>query len=86
MARKPKGHKKSCRCPFCKRARKGGGSSKSRAKGKRHASPKRHRAELRRELREAKRGEAAAARQGNAQSWAKFKGAKRAIEAHLARK
>ncbi len=86
MARKPKGHKKTCRCPFCKRARGGKSSARSKGGTKHTAAERRKRAkELRTSLREAKTGEKAAARNGDAKSWSSFKSKRKALEGQIKR-
>ena len=41
MAKKPKGHKASCRCPFCKRARKGKAAKRPAKKAAKRSAAKR---------------------------------------------
>jgi hypothetical protein len=89
MARKPKGHKKSCRCPFCKRAR-GGGKRKSSSKGKRAsnrrtaAQHRKHVRELRKELHQAHTGARRASASGDASSWRSFTSTAKGLERRIA--
>lgn len=90
MARKPKGHKKSCRCPFCARARKGKGKGKARSKGTRSASrhtaaqKRRHMRELRKELHQAHTGARKASASGDAPSWRSFTSTAKGLERRIA--
>jgi len=41
MAKKPAGHKKTCKCPFCKRAKKSGAKKSGAKKGAKKGGAKR---------------------------------------------